>query len=352
MDLYYIFVLVVLFIAFFFSKFKKVACIILVMILSLFAGTRLNIDRDYIMYFYDFKNSANNWELNKSYEFSMYLIPEIGKLFFLRTNDIINFSFLSFAFLGVYTKIVSIAKYSTNFFLSVFIYITYLFFMQEMTTIRAGVASGIFLMLIHYLVEKKYTKFYLWILTSLLFHYSAILFIVVALLIQLNIKIKYFYFALACSFLIIIFNINVLQVLFLDKIFPQVNIYIQMMEWVKEEKLNIFNFKILFSLFFFVLFALFYNRLKSDPWFDVLFKIHVISLILFFALGNTVMVFSARSFDLISVIQILLLPMIIRIFPTNLKFLGWLLIIFLCAVQVYYLINVAELLDPYESWLQ
>ncbi|WP_027377826.1 EpsG family protein [Kaistella palustris] len=353
--IYYFVILSVCFIAALFYKQKLAATVIATIILAVFAGTRLNIDNDYWMYKdlfgTRFRSIKEFYNLKINVEYCIFFMDKIARLIFYSKTDVINFSFLVFACLGVSTKMIAIHRYSVNYILSIFLYVSYLFLMQEMTTIRAGIAAGIFLLSLPYLIDKNYFKFFLIILTSFFFHNSSVLFVLVSIMIMLNLKIKYYYYALGASFLIIITNQNLLQILFLDRIFPRVAVYLEIMQWSKEDALNIFNFKILISILFFLIFAFNYKKLKDDRWFEVLFRINIMALVIFFALSNTAMVFSARSFDLLSVVQILLFPMILRLFKDNYKVFAWILIISCSLLQLYYLVDVSEIYKPYRSWL-
>lgn len=352
--IYYLVILSVCFLVSFFYKQKVLAISFATIVLVLFAGTRLNIDNDYLMYkglfSSKFRSLKDFYNLKVSVEYCIFIVNKFARLFFSSREHIVNFSFLVFALLGVSTKMIAIKRYSTNFILSIILYCTYLFLMQEMTTIRAGVASGIFLLILKYLVDRKYLKFLLFIPIAFIFHNSSILFLLAAILIYLDLKIKYYYYALIASFLIIILNQNIIQIFLLDRVFPRVATYLEILRWSKEEKLNIFNFKILISILFFIIFAINYNKLKGNRWFEVLFRIHIFSLIIFFALSNTAMVFSARSFDLFSVVQILLFPMLLDILSKQQKLFAWILIIACSLLQLYYLVDVADIYKPYKSW--
>ena len=350
--IYYSVILILCFFVTFFYKQKVLAISFATIVLVLFAGSRLNIDNDYLMYkglfstkFTSLKTFLN---LKVSVEYCIFIVNKFARLFFSSNNDVINFSFIIFAFLGVSTKMIAIKRYSVNFVLSIIVYTTYLFIMQEMTTIRAGVASGIFLLSLKFLIEKKYWKYLLYISVAFIFHSSSILFIIVAFLIFLDLKIKYYYYALLVSFLIIIFNQNVIQIFLLDRIFPRVATYLEMLNWIKEDSLNIFNFKIIISILFFIIFAVNYKKLEGNRWFEILFRIHIFSLVIFF---NTAMVFSARSFDLFSVVQILLFPMLLEIFKKQYSIFAWIIIILCSLLQLYYLVDIADIYKPYKSWL-
>lgn len=350
--IYYLVIFFVCFIVFLFYKQKRTVISVVTVILSFFAGTRLNIDNDYFLYEYFFKYSLDLVRFRSlNIEFCIYLINRLSHLLFYSTENIVYFSFLSFALLGVSTKMIAVYRYSINIFLSIVLYSTYLFFMQEMTTIRAGVASGIFLLSLVHLVNRNYVAYAFYILFAFIFHNSSVLFILAGLLVFIDLKIKYFYLALILSFVVILTNQNLLQLFYLDAIFPRVATYLEIMQWSNEDKINVFNFKILISLLFLVIFAINFKKLKENRWFEILFRIHIFSLIVFFSLSTSAMVFSARSFDLLSVVQILLFPYITIIFNNKFKLLGWLLIIIFSIIQIVYLVEVSKIYKPYESWL-
>lgn len=339
------------FIAFLKREYKPVVVIILILLLSLFAGTRTGkIDADFETYVRAFTNAAK-WGPNKdilvTMEPSFFFIPKFS--YFLSADYFLELSFLIFAIFGVSTKIIAI-KNADFFLLSVALYISNLFFMQEMTTIRAGVASGFFLWSIQDIVNKKDRNFLMKMLFALMFHYSSLLFIVIWIILKLRLKIKLYYIILFISFAIAIFRVNILQVLYLDVIFPKVQIYLYYMNTDKTgDAVNIFNFRILFAFFIFILCSVKYRLLEDNPLFNVLFKIHIISLSIFFALSPTVKVFSLRSFELLSVVQILLYPMIIYFFKEKIIPFG--IIFAFCILQYFYMINISNVLKDYQSWL-
>jgi len=335
-------------------KNRNLALVILIIILALFAGTRLDIDNDYHMYFklfqYIDKNTKDFNNREVPLEWCVYVFPHFFKLLFTNKIEIARFTILLFAILGVSIKLIAIRKYSNFFFLSVILYVSNLFLMQEMTTIRAGVASAIFLWSIGDIEEKKNKEFFLKILVCFFFHSSSVVFIIAWLLLQAKINIKYLYSAIAFSFISAIFKINILTLLFLDKIFPRVEIYIKMMEWMKEDKTNIYNFRILFALGMVIVFGLFYKKLKEIKYFDILFRIHIISICIFLLLSTSAQVFSIRTFEVLAVVQILLYPMIIYIFKPNLRYIGWTVIIAFSFLQIIYLIDLVDIYKPYKSW--
>ncbi|WP_370895461.1 EpsG family protein [Chryseobacterium gossypii] len=337
-------------------KYKKALCIVLAIGLSIFAGTRFGIDSDYYMYLksmrYIERDIPDFAGREVPLEWCMFVIPHFFKLFFNNNIEVAKASFLLFATLGVSFKITAIAKYSEFIFLSVLLYIGNLYLMQEMTTIRAGVAAGIFLLSIKNIEDREYVPFFVKLLLCFFFHSSSILFLLPWLLFTLNVNIKYYYILVAISIFLLVFNINLLTVLMLDRIFPRIKLYMEMMEWMKEDSVNIFNFKMLFGIFMLGVFSIFYTKMKNIRFFDLLFKIHIISVSLFLILSvSGAQVFSTRTFEMYSVIQIILYPMLIHIFPAKLKIVGWIIILIFSCIQVYYLVEVADIFKEYNSWL-
>lgn len=336
-------------------KNKKLVSIILIVILSVFSGTRYFIDNDYKMYYNFFvyvETSINDFRARPiPLEYCMYIIPNLFKLIFSQRQDVAVGSFMVFALLGVGLKIMAIRKYSVIFFLSVMLYASNLFFIMEMTTIRAGVAAAIFLYGLQYLEKRQHWKFSLIILCCLFFHSSSIIYVLIWALVTVKTKLKYYYIILVVSIGLMIFKINILSLLLLDRVFPRVKIYFEVMEWQNEESINIFNFRILFAIAMIICFITFYKKLKDKAHFDILFKIQLLSVSLFFAFSNLSQVFSLRTFEMLSVSQILLYPMLIYIFRPALKVWGWLIIILFSVLQIYYFVEVSDIFKIYRSWI-
>ncbi|MGE8526364.1 EpsG family protein [Chryseobacterium rhizosphaerae] len=333
---------------------KKGKVITLIIILSLFAGTRLEIDNDYGLYEYNIRyieTSIKDFATrNIPMEWCMYAIPNFLGLFTQSKTEIINYSFLIFALLGVGTKMTAISRLAPFFFLSFLLYMSNLYFMQEMTTIRAGVAAGIFLLSIRNIERGENLKFFLKIVLCFFFHSSSVVFVLYWILIKLKIDIKYYYYAVIVSLIFVVLKLNILSILMLDQVFDRVRMYIEAMKWSKDGNVNIFNFKAVFATLIMIIFAYNYKKLKKIEYFDVLFKAHVFSLFLFFILSISAQVFSLRTFEMFSVVQILLYPYLIYVFPPKLKILGWATVFIFTIIQVYYIIDVADIYKPYKSW--
>lgn len=88
---------------------------------------------------------------------------------------------LFFGLVSVLLKVISINRLSANPYLVILFYFSHYFLLHEMTQIRIGLASAIFFIaLIYYLKENKRACL-LMIMLAILFHYSAIMYLVIFL---------------------------------------------------------------------------------------------------------------------------------------------------------------------------
>lgn len=302
------------------KKIEKILSVFLfwgiALVLILIAGLRpVGIDRD-------------------SYQYATYIqtLKEISLIdkepafiFIKYLNDILFQSnvqtfFLIFAILGVFTKFLAIQRLSKLPLLSVFAYISYFFVLHEMTQIRAGVATGFFLLSIPDIYNKNLKSFIIKFLLAFSFHYSAI--IMLPLYFLNSKKISKVFFLLPIIGLIggysnlinIFLNTNIINIL--PEIFVvKIQTYLMLLELgVHAEKLNIFSTYSLTSLsiLYFLLFLYTQNRLKFS--YDIILikilSIHLFILYLFLPIP----VFSFRLSEFLYTIMIILLPNFILYF--------------------------------------
>ena len=324
---------------------KTLVSLVLILLLGLFAGTRNSgIDNDYLEYQRLFVASVTEgYQLG--YEPIFYLLPNF--LVFFSSIAYVNATFLAIALIGVGTKLWAIKNSSINYAMSVLIYFCIFFIGQEMTTIRAGVAAGIFLLAIPDLLNNNNKVFFFKFFISFLFHYSSILFLPIWFIVKREIGIKYYVFALIASFLVFLLKFNLLAVLNLD-FFPKMEVYLNGED---EVAINPFNFKILISLLFLGLFWLGHRKLKDNAMYLLLLKIHLISLILFYLLAPAGMAFALRSFELLSIVQILLFPYLFISFSKHFRPVAYIVLVSASLINLYYVLIVSGNIKDYSSWL-
>lgn len=336
---------------------KRIIIFSLTVLLSLFAGTRGNIDRDHWLYEKTFSYAMKPFPVyiikTPASEVCTYFIPNIVKLFIGNIDliYIVNFSFLLFACIAVSLKVIACSKYSKSFFLSIFLYFGYLFFMQEMTTIRAGVASGLFMFMIPAYNDKKYGRLILLIIISFLFHYSSIIFVIVFLILQSKVRYMNLLIMLGIAIALAILQINILHYPFLEHLFPKINAYNTIQNKFGTEKINVFNFRSLFSSSVLIILLLYKKKFEGDNLFEILLKIHILSLTFFFLFSTGQMTFSARTYELLASSHLLLFPYLLFLFDKKWRFIPFLVLIGYGILQYWYLIDYVSILKNYTSWM-
>jgi len=290
----------------FLRKYGNYILLLTGIVLFLFAALRHeNVGRDYEVYadlFRTFSSQRFNPILLLFYEPSYFVFPI---LFYSLGLDPVIPTMVVFAIIGVGLKMYSL-RISPSIFLSIILYVSSFFLLHEMTQVRVGAASAIFLASLPLLKQKKYLKYILVILIATAIHYSSILYI---LLIFFNKSFKQYYLLVPLFFLFLItsiLKINLIEKLGFTQLTPKTEFYVDAIENGFENELNIFNYNILIAiLFFFLLFAKRVKLMKYDSFFDVLLKSHLFSLILYFAFSSTA-IFSMRLYELFGVTQMIL----------------------------------------------
>jgi EpsG family len=324
--------------------------IAIIAILTVFAGTRFRVDNDYDIYAYLFGIAAQGGLVGLQVEPSVWAIPRFLGLFFDSTSSVIQASFVVFAALGVSTKVVGMKLYSQAFPISIFLYLSYLYLVQEMTAIRSGVAAGIFLLAIGPLLRREHVKYFAMVAVAFLFHTSSVLFVIAWVPLMLRVRLAGYLVALAASVGIAVLRIDLPAALQLGQLFERVEAYLADGSSYATS-VNLFSFRILFSLGMLVALGIRYEKLKEVRWFPELYRLHIMSLIVFFALSPTVSVFALRGFELLSVVQLLLYPMLLHGLKPAAKYFACLMLIGFSIIQLNYLVDISGIFKEYASWV-
>jgi hypothetical protein len=149
------------------EKGRESSAIILVIALICLAGFRLP-SRDYGAYMLAYEAGGI-----ERFEPSFTVISKIAK----SIHDSPYTLFVIYAILGVSIKILSMRKLSSFFYLSIIVYLSNFFILNELIQIRAGVAAGILLFATKYIYERNFPYFIILCGIATLFHYSSVVFI-------------------------------------------------------------------------------------------------------------------------------------------------------------------------------
>lgn len=257
---------------------------------------------------------------------------------------------LFFAFSTVLLKVISIKKLSINPYLVILFYYSHFFLLHEMTQVRIGFASAFFFVgLIFYLKGNKLVYIIL-ILLATLFHYSAIMYLLLLLFDS-----KRFYKPVYIAILVASIVLGFLRIPLLNylgnfdpaTISGKLSHYASLVESGKAEDINVFNVLYLLNIsscFYFIFFISSKNLIENKALLLFL-KCNVISIFLLSFLSG-IPSFAFRFSELFGLVSIFMYASLVLYLPFEKKI--NLLITVLIAGVIFY-INVfhGDLLNPY-----
>lgn len=197
-----------------------------------------------------------------SYSAFSSLLKETGNS--EKTNLCIIYSF--YVLLGVFFKLRGIYRLTDLKNLSLMIYFSNLFFLQELTQVRAGVAIGLVFISIDYLQKKEYGKYLFTFFMAVFFHTSAFLTIILPLL--KKVKASLLIWGILISFCVVVcvceINIvNLVKVIPIDYFQFKLKAYIELQQ-LNAVKINYFNVMFLLQNFIIVLCFIYKDNLKDE----------------------------------------------------------------------------------------
>jgi len=350
--LYFIF-LAILAIQYEFIPFKNDYLLIaIILLLALLAGLRgINVSRDYYNYRYIFDNVYDFTSNGLNY-LPVFEPGFIAIIFFFRAIFEYNYVvaiMLFYAFSSVSLKIYAINRLAINPYLTILFYFSYYFLVHEMTQIRIGLASGIFLIsLIPFLKGKRIT-FTCLILLATILHYSAIFYLLLLFFNSTKFNKALYTFALLLSMIFAIVKLPLLSLLGNfnpSNISDKFNSYVELSE-NGSVTVNVFNSLNICNILCcaFLMFCVSKETIVSDGKLALFLKCNILSIFLLsFLVG--VPVISLRFSELFGVAQIFLFPYLVRYLPAK-KF--SILILVLLAGFFFYVIGFyGGLLHPYQ----
>lgn len=271
----------------------------------------LGVSKDDLAYVDAFKDAVRNYD--SRFEPTFKIISKISNVL---TSDH-AFVFVIYAFLGVFFKVRAIQLLSNQVILALLCYLSYFFLYQELTQIRAAVATGIFLCSLKPLYNKKYVYFFLLIALAYFFHYSSLVALICLVLDSKQIN-KYIYIFLV--FLSYLITINFGGVAKLAQYIPisEIQALVEMYKYQSESQdvaqVNIFNSiqLIRISVLLFLLFKI--ELVKEYNKYSVLLlKIYAISICSLILLSD-LPIMSFRVAEFLGAVEIIILPLLVFCF--------------------------------------
>lgn len=223
--------------------------------------------------------------------------------------------FVVYAMLSVCLKGVALVRLTRLWFLSLLVWTSHYYIMQDLTQIRVAVSTGFFLLAVYFLAEGKRWWYTLLIACATLFHFSSV--ILFFLLFLSNKKLT------SRARLILVLMPVSAYVAYIMKIDPVIMLpipYIQNKIEVYEtmrdigfagDEINVFNIAILLKLVIFYFLIWKYEIIEAYyKYLPIMLKIYALSLTAFAGLAF-LPVLSFRVSELLGVVDILLIPMIL-----------------------------------------
>lgn len=250
-------------------------------------------------------------------------------------GDNVFFLFAIYALLAVSIKFIAIKQLTDLWFLSILIYLSYFFTLHDLIQIRAGVASGILLLTLKPLYERKFWVFFSLACLATFFHISSLIIFLFWFLNPYKLKFYFWISIIPIAYILQFLQINFSSFLLLLPIkFVQMKLigYWQTKEMGLFEELNILSMGILIRCVICYVLIWKYKILYScNKYFLLLLKIYILGsfLLVFF---SDFLVLAARLSELLFIVEIILIPMLIYLFRQKrmsmvfpIVFSGWLL---------------------------
>lgn len=306
-------------------------------ILFVIAGFRSsNVDRDYLPYV-DYFQSIKEFGFyfqNAYWSYAepfYYFIPLMFR--FLSNGYYIELTFLMFALVGVCFKLRGIYLLTSYWALSLLIYYSNFFLLHEMTQIRIGVATGLFLIAIKHYVDKDNFKSLFAIILALMFHYSSFLMFSIFLLKRDKIKFVNYFILLGLSIVCYFLNVNLLILISKIASIPKILVYINLMSQGYHSEINVFNIILLFNLAITLVMSYKITLIQeSNKYAMVLLKLNYISIISFIILYSFP-VAAFRISEIFGIVQIVLYTQLTYVFKE--KWFSYFLVFTYCILYFY-----------------
>ncbi len=323
--------------------------------LALLAGFRgEGVSRDYEAYQYGFDHIRDFIPDESGGYFSVYEPGFIGAVIFFKIFFIQNYGvaiMLFFAIASVAMKLFVFDRFSINPYLVILLYFSHYFILHEMTQIRIGFASAIFLISLIFYFKNNYKAFVALILLATLFHYSALLYLILLLINKKDFN-RYFYTALLVISIVLgiiklpLFN-SISDLFLVAGDTGKLVTYSKIIDYGFADDIKVFNVTNLTKIFcsFYLMFMVPAEDFQKDKRLTFFLKCTIIS-IFTLSLFSGVPLIAFRLSDLFSVVTVFTYAYLTKYLPFH-KFNIWLVIV-IAGVLFYLNIMHSGLLQPYE----
>lgn len=348
----------------------EIAIVIVFIITSVFAIFEEEEDHNYKKYVYwsiglilvvlagvrevGFDHDSENYEKNFLHyddygmslvmEYSYIVISTICHIF----SDDVHSLFFIYAFIGVGLKLFAFRKLSSMYFLPLVIYISYYFMLHEMTQIRAGIASGLFLLSLKPIAEGKKKEAALILLCALAFHYSSAILFPILLLNNKALTPKH-RIGLACIipfiYLLYFVNFNIITSIPIPFISDKLDAYEMMRDkGIMGDEINVFNHLYLVRISVYLYCLYFYDVIyEHNKYLPILLKVMGVSIASFIVFSG-LPIFAIRVSELLGIVDIIVYSNIY--YTIKQKYVAKAIIVLMGIILMIFNIMAVGLFDP------
>lgn len=317
-------------------------------VLLLFCALRGIIDRDHQNYLtiYGYIVHGDGYLIEPSYYFFSLLSD------FLTSGP--SLLFILYAIMGVGFKFYTFRAYSIFPVISVLVYYSNYYFLHEMTQIRIGVSIAIAIIATHQWLNGNKKFFFILLFISCLFHYSALMFLIIPFMPKRGINAKemaIYAFVILTSYMMFILHFGfatVFSYIPIGYVQEKFAIYNQKAEMGEVQAINVFSVMQLIKVMIIIL-MYFFVATKNDAskFFNLMLRFYIFSTICWVAFFD-IPVFAVRLSDLFGISEIFILPYLLYV--SKKRYVGICLLTLVTGMVFYINIFHNILLEPYVTF--
>ena len=331
-----------------FPKYKNILLIFCFILMFIVAGFRYQVGYDFNSYERIYNNiTLSNFRGNNL---------EIGFSLFVCLLKRIGFGFpvmmISIAMASLFIKYRVIKEYSVYPFISMLVYFSANFIIQDFGQIRQGLAIAFTLYSIKYIKEKKLYKYLIIIFMAIMFHYSAVLFLPMYWLSRINVNKKVIATAFVVSGVFFVFSKSGLLDYLVLKVIDQPYITYKYVAYMSGEGgIGIFKLTFLSRLVIFALFYLLRDKIKENcECYNILAMAYLVSIFMYVAF-NFNGALATRGALYFKIVEILIIPQIIYAVKDKIIMFNGLMILYLFTFKDLYfeIMSSGDRFMPYKN---
>ena len=331
-----------------FPKYKNTLLIFCFMLMFIIAGFRYQVGYDFNSYERIYNNitlsnfRGNNLEIG----FSLFvcLLKKIGLGF--------PVMIMLIAMASIFIKYKVIREYSVYPFISLLVYFSANFIIQDFGQIRQGLAIAFTLYSIKYIKDKKLFKYLIVMMMAIMFHYSAVLFLPMYWLARINVNKKVIATALIVSGVFFVCSKSGVIDYVVLKVINQPYISYKYVAYMSSAGgIGIFKLTFLSRLVIFTLFYVLRGKIKENcECYNILSMAYLISIFMYVAF-NFNGALATRGALYFKIVEILIIPQIIYAVKDKIIMFNGLMILYLFTFKDLYfeIMSSSDRFMPYRN---